>query len=224
MGKGNYLLFDSHKKPIKWNPFALKERVAFDKVIKEFIDGGDVMNGKEEQKPEKKPVTKKSEKKYIKKSLDLVKEEQEHKTKNAIKGLQQMVSDMSQILHDLSKTSEIVANQLMDLKKTVDSTNKTTDETVAKLAEDLSTVVHSIVDISGNTEILTSKETDPICTVRVSMGLTKNLGDFNSAKMQVDFEAPCEASELDAMYKLLRDKSDEKVTEWNKEVHGGKLA
>lgn len=56
--------------------------------------------------------------------------------------------------------------------------------------------------------------------VYISMGMTKNLGDYNSMKFQVGITLPCEATpdEVEATYAAGREWVDGKVNEINAEV------
>lgn len=40
----------------------------------------------------------------------------------------------------------------------------------------------------------------PVCHVRVGGSITRNLGDFNSAKLEVHLEVPCLPNEIDGVY------------------------
>jgi hypothetical protein len=54
---------------------------------------------------------------------------------------------------------------------------------------------------------------DPPCNVGVTAGMTINLGDYNSAKVQVSIHIPCKHEEIEEAYEFGRDWVEGKVTE-----------
>lgn len=54
---------------------------------------------------------------------------------------------------------------------------------------------------------------DPPCNVGVSGGFTYNLGNFNSAKVQISINVPCPHDEIDETYEFAKEWVDDRVQE-----------
>lgn len=54
---------------------------------------------------------------------------------------------------------------------------------------------------------------EPPCNVGFAAGFTKNLGDFNSVKVQVMLNVPCAHDEIEATFEFNRDWVDAKIDE-----------
>jgi hypothetical protein len=53
--------------------------------------------------------------------------------------------------------------------------------------------------------------TAPMCNVGVGSGVTINLGDYNSAKLDVRINIPCEHSEIDEVFEFGKNWVDQKL-------------
>jgi len=51
----------------------------------------------------------------------------------------------------------------------------------------------------------------PTCNVGVSVGVTKNTGNFNSLKIQVSLHMPCYVEEIDPVYEYTKEWVDNKM-------------
>lgn len=67
-------------------------------------------------------------------------------------------------------------------------------------------------------------QNDPVkstpCTVRFEAGYTHNLGDFNSTKVLVGIEIPCEHAEINEVYDFGKDWVNERLTSLVEEIQG----
>lgn len=54
---------------------------------------------------------------------------------------------------------------------------------------------------------------EPPCNVGITAGMTINLGDYNSAKVQVSIHIPCKPEDIEEAYEFGRDWVEGKVTE-----------
>ena len=57
--------------------------------------------------------------------------------------------------------------------------------------------------------------------VKLSMGMTVNLGNYESARFDVGVEHPCSAEDIDAAYKTAQAWCDSKLSDFVSEVRGG---
>lgn len=64
----------------------------------------------------------------------------------------------------------------------------------------------------------------PTCNVGARMGMTKNLGNFESLRVEVSLFMPCYPHELDDVYKFTKEWVDSRIeeimTEVNQEIGG----
>lgn len=56
--------------------------------------------------------------------------------------------------------------------------------------------------------IITDK---PLCNVGVRQGVTINMGNYNSAKLEVSLFIPCDAAEVDEAFLIAKNWTDEKL-------------
>ena len=54
--------------------------------------------------------------------------------------------------------------------------------------------------------------------VTVTAGITRNLENYNSAKISVSIHYPCDPAKVDEVYPLLKEWVDERVTAESKEI------
>lgn len=60
--------------------------------------------------------------------------------------------------------------------------------------------------------------TNPMLNVGMSASFTKNMGNYNSAKISVSLNMPCELYELENVYAFVKDWVNGKMTEVNEEL------
>ena len=89
---------------------------------------------------------------------------------------------------------------------------KKAEGTVTKAHKDGS-VEEAKTDLGG------VKSDKPLSTVNVSMGMTRNLGNYESLKITVGVTMPCEESDLNATYMVAKEWVDARINEVNEEVN-----
>ncbi|NOQ30171.1 MAG: hypothetical protein GQ570_03515 [Helicobacteraceae bacterium] len=83
-------------------------------------------------------------------------------------------------------------------KASIDTTMKTGSEVVSE-----SSTEEAVGDPKGYSE--------PTCNVGVSVGVTRNMGNYNSVKVQVSLNMPCYIEEIDPVYEFTKEWVDNKV-------------
>lgn len=73
-----------------------------------------------------------------------------------------------------------------------------------------------MTDISTQSDV-DALQRDP-AYVTVTAGVTRNLGNFNSAKISVSIHYPCDPGKIDDVYPLLKDWVDARITAESKEI------
>ncbi len=62
----------------------------------------------------------------------------------------------------------------------------------------------------------------PVCNVGFKMGMTKNLGNYESVRIDVSLYLPCYTSEIETVFEYARewvdDRMDEVITDINKDI------
>jgi len=88
----------------------------------------------------------------------------------------------------------------------VDGKTKTTiaEETVEEKVEQPEPEAPVAHDLGG-AMLLEAQALEPFCEVGVEASFTKNLGNFQSARLQVSLKMPAKASELDETFVFSRD-------------------
>ena len=98
----------------------------------------------------------------------------------------------------------------------------TTHNTVATI----STKHPTGADTSHEEIVKTSKMVGPVCTVEVSLGITKNLGNYSSARADVRLSVPCLHDEIDSVFEFAKSWVDERIgaidTDFDAMSQGGK--
>lgn len=62
------------------------------------------------------------------------------------------------------------------------------------------------------TEVLgTVIESEPMCNVGISGGFTRNIGNYNSVKIQVSLHIPCAEDDIESTFDYIQDWVDEKM-------------
>ena len=74
----------------------------------------------------------------------------------------------------------------------------------------------TLTDINDQSDV-PSITKDP-AYVTVSAGVTRNLGNFNSAKISVSIHYPCDPAKVDETYLALKDWVDERITAEGTEI------
>lgn len=59
----------------------------------------------------------------------------------------------------------------------------------------------------------------PVCNVGYKVGATKNLGDYNSVRVDVSLFMPCYPSEINDVYSTARDWCEERLEEEMDRIH-----
>lgn len=67
--------------------------------------------------------------------------------------------------------------------------------------------------VAESTEVLDEPVyTQPTCNAGMSIGVTRNVGNYESVKIQVSLHAPCYPQEVDEVFDGIEEKLDERLT------------
>jgi hypothetical protein len=74
------------------------------------------------------------------------------------------------------------------------------------------------VDIPEDIQVLESTSAQVLAEVGMSAGFTKNLGDFNSARIDVHLKMPCRVSDIDSAFVFVNEWVDSRIQKFQEEI------
>lgn len=105
-----------------------------------------------------------------------------------------------------TKADKTTATKKQDPKAQVSVTKETVQESGEKQEEILK-------DEQVSTGVPTKEFTQPVANVGFSAGVTRNLGDYSSLKIQVSLHLPCYVHEIHETFDAAKEFVDNKVNE-----------
>lgn len=120
--------------------------------------------------------------------------------------------------HDLSKASQNLAASFKSLGAAMQEASmalkiksKPATATTTKTMTDKKTVVSEDTSQETVDTPADPNPTEPQCEVGVEMSYTHNLGNYQSARVQVSLKVPCVHAEIDDVYDYAREWVDNKL-------------